>query len=165
MAQWLAPTPRSKKKVPRSFLCGTCKLSLCLQWHLRVLWHPSGRRLLAVGTLKAGFGFVTCFFVFFELFHCDPELKQQYYFAFFSLFFSTMFLAMLFSLGSEWWLTVTRPCCAKPCALALPMLCPAQVLQQIVLAVSQEEDSTPLPSLNVTQGLVSVHPLQPFIQS
>ena len=45
------------------------------------------------------------------------------------------------------------------------MLCPAQVLQQTVHAVSQEEDSTLLLSHKVTQGLVSVHPLQPFIQS
>lgn len=37
---------------------------------------------------------------------------------------------------------IPGPHWAKPCALAAPVLCPAQVLQQIVHAVSQEEDST-----------------------
>lgn len=35
------------------------------------------------------------------------------------------------------------PCSAKPSALTLPALCPAQVLQQIVHTVSQGEDSAP----------------------
>lgn len=37
---------------------------------------------------------------------------------------------------------IPGPHWAKHCAQAVPVLCPAQVLQQIVHAVSQEEDST-----------------------
>lgn len=45
--------------------------------------------------------------------------------------------------SSKWCLTVPCQSSARLCALFLSKLCPAQVLQQIVRAVSQEEDSTP----------------------
>lgn len=69
------------------------------------------------------------------------------------------FLVLILSDGQQL-LVLAVP---SPVPLALPVLCPAQVLQQIALAVSQEVDPTLLLSFKVKQGLVSVHPLQPFI--
>lgn len=83
-----------QKTVPLSFLCGTCKLSLCSQCALRGTLADADVRLLTV------FGLAVCFScLFFDMIHSlwDPELKQQYYF----LFPFNMFLTVSSCLGSE----------------------------------------------------------------
>ena len=155
VAQGLARSPLGKRRCPFPFCVALVRCHFVCNVHFGVLW------LTPTCNCQPCLDWLCAFLPFFDMIHSlwDPELKQQHYFFCFLSPCSEQCRLVLDL--SEGWQPLVLPV-PSPVPLPCPVLCPAQVLQQIVLVVSQEKDSVVLFSFKVMQGLVSVHPLQPF---
>lgn len=163
MAQRLALSLHSKRRSPVPSLCGTCKLSLCLQWILRVPWLPTGQKCAgaaAAGTQKTSSNSNVFFWLYFGRWFIPLNWNRKFSLSF--LFFKT-----LWTVFCHPWMWVMADSysllpCQAPCPLSALLRCCNRLS-----SLSHRRTTPPCSStiFKVTQGLVSVHPCQPFILS